>query len=98
MKENSESSDNNNIVNDDKNKHLINNSNNKKNDSLIYKQILNSKDFITIIFNNTQVKIRADISLKRIIELSEIIPEKFVFFELNKKESLSLSGIFKKNN
>ena len=98
MKENSESSDNNNIVNDDKNKHLINNSNKKKNDSLIYKQILNSKDFITIILNNTQIKIRADISLKRIIELSEIIPEKFVLFELNKKESLSLSGIFKKNN
>ena len=83
-----------NILEYNKYKYLINNLGIGKRQNEIYKNILLSKSFVTVVFNNensSSILIDTNISLGKIICLAKKYPQEVVFFEINKEESLSLS-------
>lgn len=91
MKEKSEIS---NILDYNKYKYLINNLDIKKSQDTIYKEILLSRKFITVVFNDetsSSIQIDTNTSLGKILCLAQKYPQEIVFFEINKDESLSLS-------
>ena len=83
-----------NILDYNKYKYLINNLNIGKNQNAIYRDILLSKKYVTVVFNNetsSSIQIDANISLGKITNLAHKYPVELVFFEVSKEESLSLS-------
>ena len=89
-----ESSDKNNILDYNKYKYVIDKEDIEKNKVYSYRQILISKPTVTVEFNNkdsSSIQINNNISFGRIIQLAQIYPQEFVFFELNKEESISIS-------
>ena len=89
-----ESSDKNNILDYNKYKYLIDNEKIEKDKVYNYSQVLLSKPTVTIVFNNkdsSTIQINNNISLGKIIGLAQIYPQEFVFFEVNKEESMSIS-------
>lgn len=91
MKEKSKIS---NVLDYNKYKYLINNLDINKSQDIIYKEILLSKKFVTVVFNDetsSSIQIDTNTSLGKIICLAQKYPQEIVFFEVNKDESLSLS-------
>ena len=89
-----ESSDKNNVLDYNKYKYVIDNENIEKNKVYNYNQILLSKPTVTVVFNNrdsSTIQINNNISFGRIIGLAQIYPVEFIFFEVNKEESMSIS-------
>lgn len=88
-----ESSDKNNILDYNKYKYLIDNEKIGKNQVYNYNQILFSKPTVTIVFNNddsSSIQINNK-SFENIFRLAQIYPQEFIFFTLNKEESISIS-------
>ena len=89
-----EKSDNNNILDYSKYKYLIDNLDIGKNKNLSYRQILLSKEYVTVVFNNnnsSSIQINTNTSFGRICSLCQKYPQEVVFFEVNKDESMSVS-------
>ena len=89
-----ESSDKNNILDYNKYKYVIDNEDIEKSHVHNYSQILLSKPTVTVVFNNkdsSTIQIDNNISFGRIFGLARLYPQEFVFFEVNKEESISIS-------
>ena len=83
-----------NILDYNKYKYLINNLNIGKSQNTIYREILLSRKYVTVVFNNetsSSIQINANTSLGKITNLAQKYPQELVFFEVSKEESLSLS-------
>ena len=83
-----------NILDYNKYKYLINNLNIGKSQNSIYREILLSRKYVTVVFNNetsSSIQINANTSLGKITNLAQKYPQELVFFEVSKEESLSVS-------
>lgn len=83
-----------NILDYNKYKYLINNLNIGKSQNTIYREILLSRKYVTVVFNNetsSSIQINANTSLGKITNLAQKYPQELVFFEVSKEESLSVS-------
>ena len=89
------------VINYNKYKYLINKEDINKNRDMIYRDILLRQQNLTIVFNNnnsSSLEINANISYGRIIQLAQVFPQEYVYFELNKNESSHSSVNANKTN